>query len=154
MIVALLAASPGFCAPGVSVHPGHRAAPPVAFFGSRRWSTWLADKPAGDLATVDHEEAVEVTLSGGQRRTLRDKGKGLPSFKVADVSQAISEVAGMLAEEQLLKLKFVSCEKKPEAQLQANELAARTGAAVAECKGNECLLYRPPSAGQMPKFAV
>ena len=97
---------------------------------------------------VDHEDFVEITLSGGQRRTLRDRGKGLQSFEVADVSQAISQVQDLLVQDQLLKLKFVSCEKKPEAQLQANELAAMTGSAVAECKGNECLLYRPPSEGQ------
>ena len=93
------------------------------------------------------------TRAGGQRRKLRDVGKSLQSFAVADVQQAVSDVQSMLASE-LVKLKFVSCEKKPDAQVLANELAAMTGAAVAECIGNECLLYRPPRAGQAPKYAI
>lgn len=133
---------------GGARYAGHRANTPVALFGSRRWSDWQTAKPAGDLATIDHEDSVEITLSGGQRQALRDKGKNLQSFAVADVSQAISEVQDLLVQDPLLKLKFVSCENKPEAQLQANEMAAMAGAAVAECKGNECLLYRPPAEGQ------
>ena len=93
------------------------------------------------------------TRAGGQRRKLRDVGKSLQSFAVADVQQAVSDVQSMLASE-LVKLKFVSCEKKPDAQVLANELAAMTGAAVAECIGNECLLYRPPRPGQAPKYAI
>ena len=91
--------------------------------------------------------------TGGQRRKLRDKGKSLQSFAVPDVQKAVSDVQSMLASE-LVKLKFVSCEKKPDAQVLANELAAMTGAAVAECIGNECLLYRPPRDGQARKYAI
>ena len=128
LVFALAAA--GFTAPGpfgiakVIVNPS-RTFSPVA--------------SGGDLAAVDHEDAVEISLTGGQRRMLRDKGKHLQSFSVPDVKQAVSDVQNMLASE-LVKLKFVSCDKKPDAQVLANELAAMTGAAVAECIGNECLL--------------
>ena len=137
-------ASAGFVAPGsfsistACTHSG-RTLSPVAL--------------GGDLAAVDHEDAVEINLTGGQRRKLRDKGKSLQSFAVPDVKKAVSEVQSMLASE-LVKLKFVSCNKKPDAQLLANELAAMTGAAVAECIGNECLLYRPPRDGQARKYAI
>ena len=137
-------ASAGFVAPGpysiskACTHP-IRTLSPVAL--------------GGDLAAVDHEDAIEIHLTGGQRRKLRDVGKSLQSFAVPDVKQAVSDVQNMLAAE-LVKLKFVSCDKKLDAQVLSNELAAMTGAAVAECIGNECLLYRPPRDGQARKYAI
>ena len=112
-------------------------------------------KPAsgGDLASIDHADPVELALTGGQRRALRATGKSLSPFQVADVGQAVQEVHNLLHDE-LIKCKFVSTDKKPEAQMQANELAVQVGAAVAECVGNECLLYRPPPAGTSPKYAI
>ena len=134
----------------------HRVPQPVALFGSSRHLAPLLRKLAqdgGNLAAVNHEDAVEISLTGGQRRTLRNQGKSLEYIPVADVTAAVGEVQELLQEE-LIKCKFVTCEKKPAAQLQANELAAMTGAAVAECIGNECLLYRPPSAGQPRKYML
>ena len=150
-------ASAGFVAPGsLSISTACsrpvRTLSPVALNLFGRKQAGPGDT-GGDLAAVDHEDAVEISLTGGQRRKLRDQGKSLQSFAVPDVQKAVSDVQSMLASE-LVKLKFVSCDKKPDAQLLANELAAMTGAAVAECIGNECLLYRPPRDGQARKYAI
>ena len=94
------------------------------------------------LTQVNHDAVEEVVLSGGQRRTLRNAGKSLAAVSIADISSAANDVQALL-EQELVKVAFEAVTKKPDAQLLANELAANTGAAVAECIGNECLLYRP-----------
>ena len=58
-------------------------------------------KPAsgGDLASIDHDDPVELTLTGGQRRALRATGKSLNPFQVTAVDQAVVEVNNLLNDE-------------------------------------------------------
>ena len=105
-------------------------------------------------------------LSGGQRRELRAKAQRLSSFfPVADVSTAAAEIesllrgphdecdvdspvgaACMVDDGDLFSCKFVDVKTKSEAVGLAMELATMTGSAVAECTGNECLLYKPTAS--------
>ena len=160
--VALISLSAGFTAPpslarplsaGFTVAP--RSSSPVAGWNpfKKKSGGGGGGGSGGDLASINHEDAAEIVLTGGQRRTLRAKGKSLKPFPVADIPSAVSDVNEKLSDE-LIKCKFTSTDKKPDAQLEANELAAQVGAAVAECIGNECLLYRPPPAGKRRKYAI
>lgn len=123
-------------------------------FGKKRSSPDAGAAGGGsNLASIEHDEPVEVHLSGGARRTLRQEGKRLKSVPVADVAQSVAEVRDLLRDE-LVKVEFSGVDKKPEAVLLANELAVMTGAAVAEVVGNVALLYHPPPSGTRAKYRI
>lgn len=101
---------------------------------------------AGHELTVgaDHVDVTELRLSSGQRKKLAKAAAGGRVERVTvggDVEASAAEVQEHLAKE-LVHCEFVTCEKKADAMLLANALAAQCGAAVAECVGNTALLYR------------
>jgi RNA-binding protein len=87
-------------------------------------------------------------LTGGQRRSLRAHAGRLAASKqlhyvtVADVDRSAAEVETQLDAVELVRCKF-AVSKKQEAKAMANQLAAKTDAAVAEVLGHTALLYRP-----------
>lgn len=137
---------------------------------SSLWSTRHPRMPAArcssDLMLTHHTEPaiynhiIPTSLSGGQRRALRAQGKSLKSIAVSDLLHAVTVVQSMLSGElteceltddtsacqldagDLVKCQFINVEKKPEAVVLAQELAALLGSSVADCVGNTCLLYR------------
>jgi RNA-binding protein YhbY len=130
-----------------------RARPPLALFGlgGRKRKAKGGSGSGSDITTVNHLEPVELALSGGQRRKLRDAGKHLKVVSVGDVSAQAVELQELVAADELVKVEFSAVAKKPEAVLLANELAAEAGAAVAEVVGNVALLYRP---GKKRKYRI
>lgn len=95
------------------------------------------------------EEASSIALTGAQRRRLRAHAgrqaadKTLRYVIVADVQRSADEVRQQLATSEIVRCKFSLAEKKVEAKAMAGELAALTGATVAEVIGHTALLYRP-----------
>jgi RNA-binding protein len=85
-------------------------------------------------------------LTGKQRRHLRALGHGLRQVVqvgkegLSDGLVAATEQA--LAQHELVKVKLGS-ESGLDREVAADELAARTGSAVAQILGNTILLYRP-----------
>ena len=96
---------------------------------------------------ADHVDAVELTLTGGQRRKLdaqvKSRANNVATVVVAGAAgEFASEVNEHLANE-LVHCQFSTVSKKTDAMVLANEMAVLTGAAVAQCVGNVALLYRP-----------
>ena len=89
-----------------------------------------------------------VELTGGQRRELRAHAGRLAASKVlryvsvSEAGRSAKEVGLQLDAAELVRCKF-AVNKKKEAAAMADELAALTGAAVAEVLGHTALLYRP-----------
>ena len=96
-------------------------------------------------------DATAPALTGVQKRVLRTHAGRLAASKslhyvtVADAAASTNEVDRQLTAHELVRCKF-RVEKKKEAKVLAEDLAGRTGAAVAEVLGHTALLYRPSSA--------
>ena len=99
--------------------------------------------------------APAVSLTGGQRRTLRSHagrlaaGRTLVYVNVAEPARSRNEVDQQLTSHELVRCKFAVM-KKSEAKVMAAELATLTGAAVAEVLGHTALLYRPSQKRLIP----
>ena len=90
-------------------------------------------------------------LTGAQRRALRSHAGRLAAAKqlryvlISDPARSAAEVSEQLKIGELVRCKF-NVTKKKEAKIEAENLAALTGAAVAEVLGHTALLYKPSDA--------
>ena len=110
-MIAFVGLSLASFSPVVSLHVSLRSAASVASFRSIPPLS-----SGGDLAEVGgHTEEADIHLTGGQRRKLREFGKKLKAFPVADVSAAMTEVRSMLHQEELIKVELTAVQKKPDA---------------------------------------
>ena len=89
---------------------------------------------------------MDKPLAPSEQKTLRREGRGLDvSVRVgkAGMTDALTrQVAGILEHHPLVKVRLPAADKPQRAQM-AEELAAKTGAALIDLVGRMVVLYKP-----------